>query len=61
MKTMTMFFFAFAFVFASAQDTAKSNEISTLSCNKSLGFYGAAGIGYSQMEAKDALTIGGRT
>lgn len=61
MKTATMFiFFVFAFVFASAQVTAKSNEISTLSGNKSLGYYGAAAIGYSQMEAKDALTIGGR-
>ncbi|WP_372949619.1 hypothetical protein [Mariniphaga sp.] len=61
MKIMTMFILlSFAFVFAFAQDDEKSNEIRTLSGNKSLGFYGAATIGYSQMEAKDALVIGGR-
>jgi len=50
----------FAFVFAFAQNDEKSNEIRTLSGQKDLGFYGAATIGYSQMEAKDALLIGGR-
>jgi hypothetical protein len=61
MKTTTMFILlTFAFVLAFAQDNEKSNEIRTLSGKKSLGFYGAAAIGYSQMEAKDALLIGGR-
>jgi hypothetical protein len=61
MKATTMFLLlTFAFVFAFAQDDVKSNEIRTLSGQNSLGFYGAAAVGYSQMEAKDALTIGGR-
>ncbi|MGC9353301.1 MAG: hypothetical protein ACP5D9_05660 [Mariniphaga sp.] len=61
MKTTTMFLLlTFAFVLAFAQDDEKSNEIRTLSGPNSLGFYGAAAISYSQMEAKDALLIGGR-
>lgn len=61
MKTTKMFLlFTIAFVFAFAQDDAKRNEIRTLSGKNSLGFYGAATISYSQMEAKDALVIGGR-
>ena len=61
MKTMTIFILlTFAFVFAFAQQEGKDNEIRTLSGQNSLGFYGAATVGYSQMEAKDALVIGGR-
>lgn len=61
MKTTTMFLlFVISFVFAFAQDDAKNNEIRTLSGQNSLGFYGAATVGYTQMEAKDALLIGGR-
>ncbi len=61
MKTMTMFLLlTFAFVLAFALNDEKNHEIRTLSGQKGLGFYGAAAIGYSQMEAKDALLIGGR-
>lgn len=61
MKTMTMFILlTFSFVFAFAQEGGKNDEIRTLSGQNSLGFYGAATVAYSQMEAKDALVIGGR-
>ncbi|MBN2634719.1 MAG: hypothetical protein JXR61_00510 [Prolixibacteraceae bacterium] len=61
MKTLTMFvLLTFVFVFSYAQEDEKSIEIRTLSGQNSLGFYGAATVGYSQMEAKDALVIGGR-
>lgn len=62
MKTTSMFLLlTFAFALAYAQEDGKSNEIRTLSGQKSLGFYFAAAVGYSQMEAKDAMIIGGRT
>lgn len=62
MKTKITFLllFVLTFALASAQENPKSEEIRTLSGQKSLGFYGAGTIGYSQMEAKDALLIGGR-
>lgn len=60
-RLILVFVMACAIGNAFAQDESRSNEIRTLfSDKKSLGFYGAVSLGYSQINGKDALVSGGR-
>lgn len=59
-KFILLLLMVWAVLFAYAQDE-KTNEIQTLFSNqKSLGFYGAFSLGYSQINGKDGLVSGGR-
>ncbi len=59
-KIILLLLMALSVMVTNAQEE-KSNEIKTLfSGQKSLGFYGAFSLGYSQINGKDALVSGGR-
>lgn len=59
-KIILLMFMAWVVSVTNAQEE-NSNEIKTLfSDQKSIGFYGALSLGYSQINGKDALVSGGR-
>ena len=60
MKKAMFILLILAWVQAFAQAEVNKKEIRTLHDRKGSGFYLAGTVGYSRMEAKDAMTLGGR-
>lgn len=60
MKKTMFILFILAYLQAIVQGDSKNKEMRTLHDRKSQGFYFAGTAGFSQIDMKDDLTIGGR-